>query len=154
MKDEMENQVHKHPEWKRLFEEIAPLVAAGKTMFSYAELDEMAGVPIASSRGRRQFMRFQKEALGQWSVWFENVRGEGYRVVKALAIVTNTKLDELTESARKHTLESQAILGAILHVTKENNRALQKLAAAIKTPALGPTQQELDLLIQNVKKVQ
>jgi len=69
------------PEWKRLFDSILPLIAAGQKTFSYDVLEELAGLDIRSDRGRLQFYRFRKEVLKEHSLWFENISGFGYTIV-------------------------------------------------------------------------
>jgi len=72
-------QTNPHPEWKRLKAAIETLLPI-KQKFSYAELRELAGVDIQSSRGRRQMLTFQRQALKDWGIWFECDRGNGYYV--------------------------------------------------------------------------
>lgn len=76
----MFEQVHAHPEWKRLIEALSLKLEIGK-VYTYDELNELAGVDIRSNRGRRQFFHFAREILERESLHFENVRAEGYRVV-------------------------------------------------------------------------
>jgi hypothetical protein len=76
------NQIHQHPEHKRLFDEIKPLIAIGR-LFPYSELAALAGVDVTSHRGRGQFEKFRQRALREWGVWFECERAMGYRVTEA-----------------------------------------------------------------------
>jgi hypothetical protein len=78
---EFEN-IHPHPEWKRLLEAMESNIHGGvRRLYTYEELNAMAGIDLCSQRGRQQFHRFAKEALVKYSVHFENVRTEGYRMV-------------------------------------------------------------------------
>src|SRR5262245_22110957 len=71
---------HPHPEWKRLAEEIQPLLETCKA-FSYELLQALAGIDIRTMRGRAQFERFRRYALDEWGLWFECERRQGYRAV-------------------------------------------------------------------------
>lgn len=75
--------VHPHPEWRRLLEALTPELEIGqRRLFGYEELNTLAGIDVRSSKGRRQFLRFAREALLKYSTHFENVRNQGYRTVE------------------------------------------------------------------------
>lgn len=148
---------HPHPEWKRLLAEAAPLVTDGKSDFSYEELNRLAGVDIRTSRGRQQFHRFAKAALKQWSVHFECVRNQGYRIVRTEQhaicaskrvkrakrqlrrgrdIAVHTKIEELSAEQRRNHELVLAGIGAVLHQVSQQEQAIRKVAAAVETKQL------------------
>jgi hypothetical protein len=151
------NLVSQHPEWKRLIDTVMPLVASGKREFSYAELAGLGGVDIATKRGRQQFIRFREEASEKHQIWFENVRGVGYRMVaarehvdcsarrvgrarritgQALKIATNVRFDQLTESERKAALMAQSGIAALYVAAKQTHRESRRLAGSSEVPSL------------------
>lgn len=77
----MTPNVHRHPEWKRLYDALCPTLSSDQ-LWSYEDLSSAAGIDIRSLRGRQQFLRCRDEVLKNHGWWFENVRGKGYRVVK------------------------------------------------------------------------
>lgn len=76
-----EQNIFKHPEWKRLLEAISSMLEIGR-LYTYEELSEMAGIDIRSLRGRAQFLHCAREVLERYHVHFENVRNQGYRIVQ------------------------------------------------------------------------
>lgn len=72
--------VHRHPEWKRLYDELATKLEPGQE-WSYKILQELAGIDIRTTRGRHQFLRCREEVLKKLGWWLENVRDKGYRVI-------------------------------------------------------------------------
>lgn len=150
-RDKTMNTAHPHPEWKRLAEEIQPLLETRKA-FEYPELSLLAGVDIQSPRGRNQFERFRRYALAEWGLWFECEHKVGYRVTqpsehpgcsmkrvrrgrrqmkKALAIVVKTR----EEGAQPETIMAKrqisASLGAILQYSEAQARKIRPLLASV-----------------------
>lgn len=72
--------VHRHPEWKRLYDELATKLEPGQE-WPYPTLQEFAGIDIRTTRGRKQFLRCRDEILVKIGWWLENVKGKGYRVI-------------------------------------------------------------------------
>ena len=146
-----------HPEWKRLYEKIGTLIAAGKIEFSYAELQAISGVDIRSTRGRGQFFRFRNEALMKLSIWFENQPTIGYRIIpasehvnsaslrvgrarkmtgRALKIAVHTKFELLDDAEKSASLAAQAAIGTLYLAMKETVLKTRKIAGAIEHPKL------------------
>ena len=146
-----------HPEWKVLYTAAGKLIADGKTEFTYAELEGISGVSIQSQHGRRQFLRFRKECLQTLSVWFENDRGKGYRVVEArdhvtsatqrvvrarrmtksaLDIASNTRFGMLTDSEKTAALATQAAIGTLYLASKEVVTKTRKISGEMQHPRL------------------
>lgn len=161
------DQIKKHPEWKQLKNSIAPLVEAGEKFFDYETLRELAGIDIKSTRGRQQFIRFRREALKDWEIWFENERDKGYRIVEpcehlpcshnrtkqakrrltqGLAIATYVKMSELSDAQKTASLQYQALQGAILSELKKISKQQRQIIASVEHPQLAPTPQELELI--------
>ena len=79
--------VYKHPPWRRLYQEFADLVEKKGAdnitrLFTYAELETMSGVDVRTKYGRRQLYRFNAECRTRLHIHLENVRNEGYRVIR------------------------------------------------------------------------
>lgn len=148
---------HAHPEWKRLFSEAGQLIASGKTSFTYDELKQLGGVDVQTQRGRAQFLRFRKECLTKLCIWLENMRGEGYRVLRpnehvgsasirvnrarrmtrtALAIATNTKMEQLTNAEKSSALAAQAAIGTLLLASKVAVKETRRISGAMEHPKL------------------
>jgi len=148
---------HQHPEWKRLYAEAGELIAGGKTEFSYDELTAISGIDVRTPKGRGQFIRFQRECLTKLSLWLENERGKGYRVIKAcehvnsaaqrvnrarrmtgraLAIATNTRFDQLNDAEKSAALSAQAAIGTLYLASKEAVQATRRIAGAVEHPKL------------------
>jgi hypothetical protein len=148
---------HEHPEWRRLYTAGAELIAGGKDFFNYEELQSLSGVDIRTPRGRQQFLRFRMECLTKLSIWLENVRGEGYRVIpanahvdsasirvnrakrmtgRALRIATNTRFEELTNQEKKLALDVQSAIGTLYLAAKETVKETRRIAGSIEHPKL------------------
>lgn len=148
---------HVHPEWKRLFSEAGELIASGKNTFTYDELKALAGVDVQTTRGRAQFIRFRKECLNKLCVWLENMRGEGYRVIRpnehvesaalrvnrarritrtALAIATNTKFEQLTDAEKSSALAAQSAIGTLYLASKTAVKETRRISGAMEHPKL------------------
>ena len=149
--------INPHPEWKRLIEAVLPLVESGKREFPYFELSSLGGVDITTQRGRQHFLRFRKEANDKYHIWFENVRGLGYRMVaarehveasskrvvrsrrlvgQALRIVTNTKFDELSNAEKSAALSAQAAIGTLYLASKAAVKETRRMSGASEHPKL------------------
>ena len=149
--------IKEHPEWRVIMTAMAPLIESGKTIYSYSELKEIAGIDIQSSKGRQQFLRFRSEASAKFLVWFECQPGKGYRLIPArehtssahlrvkraskmtqwaLNIVTNTRFDVLSDDEKTKVLASQAAIGVLYLATKETGVKTRKIAASIEYPKL------------------
>lgn len=141
------SRTYRHPEWKRLYDALAPRLDSGQ-FYDYEALAELAGLDIRSSRGRGQFLRFAREVLDTMQLHFENVRNEGYRVVKAqehgacahkqvvmgrrrvkqaARIATNTRIAELTADQCKALADTQCHI-ASLEATMRSREARIKRA--------------------------
>lgn len=146
-----------HPERKKILEAIAPHIEAGREFYSYEELEAITGIDCQSLRGRRQFLAFRKDALERFSVWFENERDKGYRMVKpnehvdsaslrvkrahrlqkrALAIVTNTRWESLTDHEKTKALSAQAIIGSLVQAGTEAVKRTRRISGEIELPKL------------------
>jgi len=160
---ELKDGFTRHPEWKRLYDAITPVLST-KVEWSYEELSAFAGVDIRTSRGRKQFDKFRKHALRNLQVWFDVVRTRGYRIVQqrehgsvahnklrrakrqtaySVLVSINTKLEELTEQQRQSHLAIMAAGGHLLNEMKKTTRETRKLAAAIDTPKLSAVDEQL-----------
>jgi hypothetical protein len=147
-----------HPEWKKIMDAIAPHIQGEREFYGYSDIQALTGVDVRKQEGRRQFLRFRKEALEKYSVWFENERDKGYRMVKAnehvacagsrvkrarrlqqraLSIVSNTRWDQLTDDEKTKALSAQAVIGSLLQATKEAAKKITRVAGAIEHPKLG-----------------
>jgi hypothetical protein len=163
-----ESNFHKHPEWKRLLDEIKPLLG-DKRDWEYAELSAVAGVDIRSNTGRKQFLRFRREASKLWNIWFENVRGKGYRIVKgaehagcsvrrakagrrrfkdARMIAANCRLEELTDQQKFHNTLLVHGYDLVLTALGKQTREIQRLAAVIESPKLLEAQTVVDRMTE------
>jgi hypothetical protein len=148
-----------HPEWKRLFQKVSEVLQEGnhENIFTYKELNEMAGIDIKSPRGRQQFERFNKECRSILSIHWENERNVGYRIVEAYEhakcavkrakkakkqmrkgkyILEATQLEKLTEEQKKINLTMISIFGAINQQLEIQSKGLSKIAAAIESPKM------------------
>ena len=151
--------VHPHPEWRRLLDNLGHDLEGGEfgRLYSYAELNEAAGVDIQANRGRRQFHRFQREALERYSVHFENVRNEGYETVEpskqgqcavkrvrkagrqmknAKRIGTHLQYDKLTANQITMHTDLMARIALLNETLKQALTPLRKIAAAVQTGVL------------------
>jgi len=147
-----------HPEWKRIMESMAAHIETGREFYDYDDIKSITRVDARSQEGRRQFLRFRKEALEKFSVWFENERDKGYRMVKAnehvasasvrvkrahrlqrraLSIVTNTRWEQLTDDEKTMALSAQAVIGSLIQASKEAVKQTKRIAGAIEHPKLG-----------------
>ena len=146
---------HPHPEWKRLAEEIQPLLETTKA-FSYELLKALAGVDIRTVRGRQQFERFRRYALDEWGVWFECERTEGYRVVdvsetpacsmqrmrrakrqnaRALAITVKTRDEGASAAVLAARRQLAASLGALMLATENESKKMRPMLRQISAPS-------------------
>jgi hypothetical protein len=145
--------VSRYPEWKQLYDEIIQLIDAGKTTFTYEELDKLCGLDTRTGRGRAQFYRFRRELLKTRQLWMENVSKLGYAIIPpkdhpnaayrrvnqarrrintAKAINNNIRIEDLTSEQRL----LQAGMAAILHeLSKTFHAAGHRFAIASKDPS-------------------
>lgn len=145
----------KHPEWRVLVDSVKPLIDDGKTEYTYDELKELGGIDVRTRSGRSQFLRFRRYALESWSLWFENVLNQGYRIVKAgehcdsavkrtkqayrksklaMSILQNARHESMTKSEQQQNLASQAIVGALLLAHKDATPKLRKIQGGLVLP--------------------
>ena len=145
---------YSHPEWKRLAEEIQPLLETTKA-FSYELLKALSGIDIRTDRGRRQFERFRRHALDEWGLWFECQRTQGYRVVdvaetpgcsmqrvrrakkqnlRALAIAVKTREEGATPSVLAARRQLASSLGALMLATEIEAKKLRPMLSQIAPP--------------------
>jgi len=75
----MEN-VYRHPEWKRLYDSLLPLLVVNH-VFDYDTIHGLMDADPRTGRGRRQFYRCAVEIAKDRQFQFECVRDVGYRVV-------------------------------------------------------------------------
>ena len=151
--------VHPHPEWRRLLDTLGHDLESGEfgRLYSYTELNEAAGVDIQTNRGRKQFHRFQREALVRYSVHFENVRKEGYETVdpskqgqcavkrvrkagrqmkNARRIGTHVQYDKLNASMIAIHTDLMTRIARLDDTVKKALSPLRKIAAAVQTGVL------------------
>jgi hypothetical protein len=154
-------KAHPHPEWKRLAEEIQPLLETTRA-FSYELLKALSGIDIQTMRGRQQFERFRRHALDEWGLWFECERTEGYRIVevsetpacsmqrmrrakrqnaKALAITVKTKEDGASPAVVAARRQLASSLGALLLATENENKKMRPLLRQLPAPSSNAAQQ-------------
>lgn len=154
----MFEQLFRHPEWKRLYDAMLPLIESGKREFSYDELTELlGGLDARGDRGRAQFRRFAREILRDRNIHFECSIQQGYRIVaanehapasmrqvqrakrrlrQAKTIAVHTDLDELTPGEQK-ILTDLHVRFAMLeaHVSKEVREVRKLIAAPARLPS-------------------
>lgn len=144
--------LHPHPEWKRLYKGIVPLLEHGRE-FDYRELSALAGIDVRSNRGRAQFLRCAKEVLRNHSFHFENMVNQGYRLVrpeehamcgvrqlefgrrrtvKALAITTYTQTDLLDDRQRAAHANVEARIGMALAYQQKQVSGVRQIAARVQ----------------------
>ena len=140
-----ESKVFRHPEWKRLYDEIVPLLEVGR-VFDYAELTQLMGLDAQTLKGRAQFLRFAKEIAKDRQFQFECVRKVGYRVVPAeenaarmnnrvgrakrrlrdaAFIGLHTKLDDLTAQQRAANADILARVGRLAQAITEQRKEIR-----------------------------
>jgi len=83
-------RVYRHPEWKRLYDFLEPLLAEGM-MLTYDSIAEWMGLDPRTARGRTQFLRCKKEILVRLDLLCQNIRKEGYRVIQPNEHVTASR---------------------------------------------------------------
>ncbi len=149
--NENEN-VYKHPEWKRLLEALGNKLEIGR-LYTYKELEEAAGVDIHKPRGRRQFLHFAAEVLERESLHFENVRTEGYRVVQpkeqascgmrhvvrgkrqirhARKIVSNVRYEHMTAQEKVIAIDLAIRIRRLEEVVVEQSKEIKKLSRGVE----------------------
>lgn len=143
----MNMNIHPHPEWRRLLESTEELAVPGR-FFSFEELSELAGIDIRTSRGRSQLVKFRKHLLVERELWLENDLNKGYRIVEAkehhrcaigqlrrarrrirmsAAIVSHTRLADLTDEQRKANADILVRLARIESSVRETQTEVRKL---------------------------
>ena len=153
---ETTQNIHRHPEWKRLYDALVPLLSVG-AVFSYETIRELMGLDARTSRGRKQFHRCAKEIARDYQFHMECVKNEGYRVVAhdentgrmhnrmgrakrrlrdAAFIGVTTKLDELTEQQRAANADILARIGRLTHEITESRREIRKIIVNAREPRL------------------
>lgn len=134
---------HRYPEWKRLIDEIIPLITNGQKLFSYEDLSQMAGCDIRKKR--QQFYRLRLELRETKNLWLENIRNYGYEIIEpklhvlsankmvtgarrrireANAIAIHTPLDKLTESQLHQLVSVTSLISTIASVIELNAKKL------------------------------
>jgi hypothetical protein len=147
----MTKRLVRHPEWKRLIDECAPLAQPGR-FFTWDELTELAGIDIRSPKGRVQFQRFRNELLMTYQLWLESEYGRGYRVVQpnehsksaykqlqkarrrvkqGARIAANTRLESLTPEERKAQADVLSRLARLEITVTETQEGVRKLVAEV-----------------------
>jgi len=150
----MEN-VYRHPEWKRLYDAILPLVQKGQKFFTYPELTKLAGIDAISDRGRKQVLRCFVELLRDRNLHFENVKNEGYRLVDSSEhascgnvrlhrarrrvqvgreIVQHTDVGDLTAEQRTAAADVLVRLARVEETLKEHGIEIRKILARPERP--------------------
>lgn len=81
---------YRHPEWKRLYDYLEPILAVGM-LVSYPEIEQWMGLDARTPRGRAQFLRCKREVLVRLNLYFQNVPRIGYRIVEANEHVTSSR---------------------------------------------------------------
>ncbi len=167
---------HPHPEWKRLAEEMLPIITDPlnvRELFFYEELTGMLGVDIRSTRGRTQFYRFRNHALKEWGIWFECDLNQGYHITKptehptcavarinrgkrqmknALAITTLTNEDGASPEIIAAKRQISASIGAVMQAHKMESAKLKPLLRTV-VMQLGSAAESLEA-IKNLKKTE
>lgn len=138
------NNTHPHPEWKRLYSEIATLIQAGQTI-PYEDLYEYAGIDIRSTRGRAQFHRFAKEMLRNHRLHFECVRNVGYRVVEPSE---QTQCASLRVTRAKRRLKHGAMIAGNVLIER-----LTPEQAAANASVLGRVASMLSMIESTAKEI-
>lgn len=139
------DNVSRHPEWKRLYDGILPMLEVGR-VFEYESLRELLGIDPRTGRGYNQFQRCAKEIARNLSMQFECVKRVGYRVVPstentsrmhnrmgrakrrlrdAAFIGLHTKLDELTSAQRAANADILARVGRLAEAITDQGRKVQ-----------------------------
>lgn len=137
---------HAHPESARLFNELASVLEPGQ-LWSYQDLNAVAGIDIRTHRGRGQFYKFAKRVLLELKLHMECVPNKGYAVVKpnehaicglaraarakrmvrkGLRITANARFDQMTESEAKENANLQVRLAALSGLMTKEVKAAQK----------------------------
>ena len=152
-------EAYRSPEWKRLFDKFCEVVATGseQKVWTYEELEGMAGLDIRTPRGRQQFERFNRECRENLSLHFENVRTVGYRIVEASEhalcatrrikkakkqlkrgkhIAQATDITKLTAEQVNAVTLVAACIGTLTNELDKNTKAIKKLANVINQPKL------------------
>lgn len=150
---------HKHPEWKRLLDEVTTRVTENpdKRLFTYEELESMAGIDIRSIRGRQQFDRFAQESEKILSLSWANVMNVGYRIIEAHEHATYgvkrvqrarkqlkrgkntvdcTPLEKLNDAQKTATLAMQSFIRTLGEYVRKETRKAIKTAHAIENERL------------------
>ena len=161
-------QLTRFPEWKALYDHMIPLINAGETRFSYAQLAELAMTDIRSPRGRGQFYKFRRELLKNHQLWMEVLPGKGYAVIAAKdhpsaayrrvgmarrkvamarAINANVQWEELTPEQRA----LQAATATVLHELSKTFFNVSKEFARI-SKELRPPRIDLPKLLENISR--
>ena len=81
---------YRHPEWKRLYDYLEPILAVGMTV-SYPEIEAWMGLDARTPKGRAQFLRCKREVLLRLNLYFQNIPRMGYRIVEANEHVTSSR---------------------------------------------------------------
>ena len=150
----MRFEVQRYPEWRQLTTRIKPLLDK-QEQFSYAELEELAGIDIRSDRGRSQFYKFRREALKAWQLWFENIPAFGYTVVPAgqqpkaayrrvrqarrrvgvaSAINALARIEKMTPAERLLQAQTAALLHDLGTTFRDVGRQFSLVAARLQLP--------------------
>lgn len=150
------NELFRHPEWKRLYDELRPTLKTGDIL-TYDELSSKSGLDIRSPRGRQQFYRCAQEILVTLSLWVENVPNQGYRVISAsehgtsarkrvsrarrqirrgVKIAAHVRLEEMTDDQRRANADLLVRLARLEGAVKDQSKEIRQLAASIDTKRL------------------
>lgn len=140
----------RHPEWKRLYDAILPLIEAGETTFPYEVIQELMGLDARTMRGRGQFLRFAREILAERDIHFACEAGRGYRIVDAnehskyglrevvrarrrikrgREIAIHTRLEQLTPGEQRILTDFHVRIAMLEASMKKETREIRKLIA-------------------------
>ena len=166
-----ELQSYRHPEWKRLFDEVEALLEPG-VLLTYDDLKLAAGIDIKTSRGRGQFYRFADHVLRTLNLHLENVPEQGYRVVlpaehgrcasremtrarrrvtKALGISTHVRWEALTVEQSRQLTDLQARAANHERMLRGAVKDIRKIADAMLKPERLP-RPALEAALENEQK--
>ena len=167
-----ELQIYRHPEWKRLYDEVEELLEPGR-LLTYEDLQAAAGIDIKTTKGRAQFHRFADHVLRTLNLHFENVPNVGYRIVlpsehgrsavnqinrakrrvkKAGQIASHVRAEALTPQQISMLADIQARTGRIEQMLREQTKTTRKIADTMLRPERLPAP-ALEAALEKEQKV-
>lgn len=144
---------HPHPEWKRLYENLLPSLSPSRE-YSYDELSSMSGIDVTSGRGRKQFHRCAREVLLTHRLYFENIKGVGYRLIhpnetpysmqrqagkairatkRSCMIGLNSRIEEMRPETSAELRRQLAAQGSMLQAMRSEQRQTRKAIASMES---------------------